>query len=74
MFFLNFRLFSKIKLTCETLGEKPSLLVIDNLNFLINAGVDAEKVADFMHYCCSLAKSTDNVSLNHLIHCSIFSF
>lgn len=65
------RLFSKIKLTCETLGEKPSLLVIDNLNFLINAGVDAEKVADFMHYCCSLAKSTDNqLCMLSLLHCN----
>ncbi len=47
----------------EKMRNKPTLLILDDISMLINAGVSAEKVADFIHYCNNMAKSAGYVRL-----------
>lgn len=42
-------------------NDKPLLLVLDDINLLLNCGVDKTTLANFMHYCFTLTQTMDKV-------------
>eukprot|EP00112_Aurelia_sp_Birch-Aquarium-sp1_P019741 Seg4947.2 transcript_id=Seg4947.2/GoldUCD/mRNA.D3Y31 product="hypothetical protein" protein_id=Seg4947.2/GoldUCD/D3Y31 len=56
----------------STVSDKVTLLIFDDITSLVNSGVSAETVADFMHYCYSMAVSPNNkLCLLALMHCDL---
>jgi len=65
------RLYTEIKTTLESFsGSKPLLLVLDDVSLLLNCGVNKNSLANFMHYCYALTKTTEKkLCLLSLVHC-----
>eukprot|EP00794_Sanderia_malayensis_P012205 gene12205-13462_t len=64
------KLYGNIVSTLEEMNKMPTLLILDDINVLLNAGIDAESVADFMHHCnCLTNFITNPLSFLALLHC-----